>query len=339
MEWSTLGRPRNSCRGGIHPRNFRLTLLALCLFLVVVAGSLVFAGYARAKKHITLVVDGKEVTLETRVNTVGDLLETQGIRLGSWDRVEPDPSAPVTEGMRVVVRRAVPVTVTADGKTLKLLTAAPTVREALQEAEVVPGREDIVTPGPAEKIRPEMAIRVIRVRQVAREIMVPVPYSIRREPDPGLMRGQVKVVRAGRQGKEKQRWVLVYHDGREVKRVMEASQVVTPPVDRVVRVGTLQQVSRGGRDIRFSRVINMVATAYTYTGNNTAYGVPPRVGVAAVDPRVIPLGTRLYVEGYGYATALDVGSSIRGNRVDLFMENAAEARRWGVRRVNVYVLD
>ncbi|WP_165859376.1 ubiquitin-like domain-containing protein [Desulfofundulus salinus] len=339
MEWSTLGRPRNPFRGGIHPRNFRLTLLSLCLFLVVVVGSLVFAGYAWAKKNITLVVDGREITLETRVNTVGDLLETQDIQLGPRDRVEPDLATPVAEGMRVVVKRAVPVTVTAGGKTLKLLTAASTVREALQEADIVPGKEDIVTPGPEEEIRPGMAIRVIRVRQVAREIMVPLPYSTRREPDPNLMRGQVKVVQAGRQGKEKQRWVLVYHDGQEVKRVMEASQVVTPPVDRVVRVGTLQQVSRGGRDIRFSRVIDMVANAYTYTGNNTASGVPPRVGVAAVDPRVIPLGTRLYVEGYGYATALDVGSSIRGNRVDLFMESAAEARRWGVRRVNVYVLD
>ncbi|NHM26642.1 DUF348 domain-containing protein [Desulfofundulus sp. TPOSR] len=339
MEWYTLGRPQNPFRGGIHPRNFRLTLLSLCLLLVVVVGSLVFAGYAWAKKNITLVVDGKEITLETRVDTVGDFLKAQGIQLGPRDRVEPDLAAPVTEGMRVVVKRAVPVTVTAGGKTLKLLTAASTVREALQEAKILPGKEDIVTPGPEEEVRSGMTIRVIRVRQVAKEIVVPVPYSIRREPDPNLLRGQVKVVQAGRQGKEKQRWVLVYHDGREVKRVMEASQVVTPPVDRVVRVGTLQQVSRGGRDIRFNRVIDMVATAYTYSGNNTASGVPPRYGVVAVDPRVIPLGTRLYVEGYGYATALDVGSSIRGNRIDLFMESAAEARRWGVRRVNVYVLE
>ncbi|MGB9802914.1 ubiquitin-like domain-containing protein [Desulfofundulus sp.] len=339
MEWYTLGRPRKSSRGGPGPRNYRLILLCLCLLLVVAAGSLFFAGYAWAKKHITLLVDGKEINLETRVDTVGDVLKTQGIRLGPGDRVEPELAAPVAEGMRVAVKRAVPVTVTAGGKTLKLRTAASTVREALQKAKILPGREDIVTPGLEEKVRSDMAIRVIRVRRVVREIVVPVPYSVRRETDPNLLRGQVKVIRAGRQGKEKQRWVLVYHDGQEVDRVMEASQVITPPVDRVVRVGTLQQVSRGGRDVRFSRVIAMVATAYTYTGNNTACGVYPRVGIVAVDPRLIPLGTRLYVEGYGYATALDVGSSVRGNRIDLFMESAAEARRWGVRRVNVYVLD
>ncbi len=339
MEWSTLGRPRNPLPGGIHPRNARLSFLSLCLFCVVVVGCLAFAGHAWAKKNITLVVDGREIVLETRVRTVEELLQTQNIRLGSRDLVVPDPSAPVTGGMRVEIKRAVPVTVTADGKTVKLLTPAFTVREALQEAKVVPGEEDIVKPGLEEEIRPGMAIRVIRVRQVAREIMVPVPFSIRREPDPNLMRGQVRVVQAGQQGKEKQRWVLIYHDGQEVKRVMEDSQVIAPPVDRVVRVGTLQQVSRGGRDIRFSRVIDMVATAYTYSGNNTASGVPPSYGVVAVDPRVIPLGTRLYVDGYGYATALDVGSSIRGNRIDLFFESAAQARRWGIRRVNVYVLD
>ncbi|SHF15616.1 protein of unknown function [Desulfofundulus australicus DSM 11792] len=338
MEWSTLGRPHKSFCGGTHPRNFRFILLSLCLLLAVVVGSLVFAGYAWAKKDVTLVVDGKEIALETRADRVEDLLKMQGIQLGPRDRVEPGLAEPLTEGARVVIKRAVPVSITAGGKTVELLTTADTVGEALKEAGITTDKDDIVKPGREEKVHSSMSIRVTNVEQVTREIMVPVPYRVRREADPRLPSGQVKIVQAGRQGKEEQRWVLIYHDGREVKRVLEASHLVLRPVDRVVRVGTLQQVSRGGRNITYSRAIEMVATAYTHTGNNTASGVYPRYGVVAVDPRVIPLGTRLYVEGYGYATALDMGSSIRGNRIDLFMESAAEARRWGVRRVMVYVL-
>ena len=59
----------------------------------------------------------------------------------------------------------------------------------------------------------------------------------------------------------------------------------------------------------------------------------------AVDPRVIPLGTRLYVDGYGYGRALDVGGAIKGNRIDVFLPSEAECRRWGVRTVKVYILE
>lgn len=338
MEWSTLGRARNRLPGGVHAHSVRSRLLYLCLLLVIL-GSLGFAGYVWAGNTVTLVVDGKEIPVETRARVVADVLRAQKIQLNPRDRVEPELSTAVKDGMRIVIRRALPVTITVDGRTLNFVTPALTVKDLLQEEDISVGTQDIVEPGLHEPVRSQMAIRITRVREVVKEVTVPVPFHTRREDDPHLARGIVKVVQAGREGKEKQRWVLIYHDGQEVKRIMEDSQVVTPPVDRVIRVGKLQQVSRGGRDIRFSRVLDMVATAYTYTGNNTASGVPPRFGVAAVDPGVIPLGTRLYVEGYGYATALDRGSSIRGNRIDLFLESESQARRWGVRRVKVYILD
>jgi 3D (Asp-Asp-Asp) domain-containing protein len=62
-------------------------------------------------------------------------------------------------------------------------------------------------------------------------------------------------------------------------------------------------------------------------------------GVVAVDPRVIPLGTRLYIEGYGVAVAGDVGSAIKGRRIDLGFGTYAEAIRWGRRNVRVQILD
>lgn len=291
-------------------------------------------------KEVTLAVDGQEVSLKTRAQTVADLLRMQKIELGPQDKVLPALDTSLVSGMRVEITRAVPVNLTVDGETKKLFVAAKTVEEALKEAGIALGEKDLVYPGPQEALYPGMDIRVVRVWQELREVEVTLPYNTYRLYDAEMLVGQQKVVQEGRPGKARQRWLLTYHDGQEVDRVMQDSQVLEAPVDRVVRVGMLNQVSRGGQVIRFSRALDMVATAYSYgTGSVTATGVPVRRGVVAVDPAVIPLGTRLYIDGYGYATALDVGSRIRGNRIDVFLESEEAARRWGVRRVRVYVLE
>lgn len=80
-----------------------------------------------------------------------------------------------------------------------------------------------------------------------------------------------------------------------------------------------------------------IATAYSYTGNWTATGTWPRCGTVAVDPRVIPLGSRLWVEGYGPGRAEDTGYLIKGRRIDMFLPSRAEAREWGRKRVRVVV--
>lgn len=88
--------------------------------------------------------------------------------------------------------------------------------------------------------------------------------------------------------------------------------------------------------------LTMEASAYLPGDGNgdgiTALGIPATYGVAAVDPRVIPLGTRLYVEGYGEAIAADTGGAIKGSKIDLCMESYDDAMSFGRRNVNVYVL-
>jgi 3D (Asp-Asp-Asp) domain-containing protein len=82
----------------------------------------------------------------------------------------------------------------------------------------------------------------------------------------------------------------------------------------------------------------MIATAYTHTGYRTATGTWPSRGTIAVDPRVIPLGTRLYVDGYGEGVAVDTGGFIKGARIDVFMETKDEALSWGRRQVEVKII-
>ena len=105
----------------------------------------------------------------------------------------------------------------------------------------------------------------------------------------------------------------------------------TPVVEEPVQEKPAQENNSG------SYTTQMQATAYTATGNRTATGTVPKKGTIAVDPDVIPLGTELYVEGYGNGIAEDTGSAVKGNIIDLYMDSEQQARDWGRRNVNVTI--
>lgn len=93
------------------------------------------------------------------------------------------------------------------------------------------------------------------------------------------------------------------------------------------------------RQVRLGRVLVVTATAYAYTGHHTFTGTWPQRGTVAVDPRVIPLGSRIWVEGYGMAVAEDTGGAIRGNRVDVYLESEVACRQYGRRQTVVRVMN
>ena len=102
-----------------------------------------------------------------------------------------------------------------------------------------------------------------------------------------------------------------------------------------------RQADRGERGLpvvtaQGTRTLVVDAVAYHLPGK-TASGLPVGVGVVAVDPNVIPLGTRMFIPGYGPGIAADVGSAIRGNIIDLWMPSTAAARRWGRRTVTITI--
>jgi 3D (Asp-Asp-Asp) domain-containing protein len=94
-------------------------------------------------------------------------------------------------------------------------------------------------------------------------------------------------------------------------------------------------VPAGGAESSSHR-LRVDAVAYHLPGR-TASGLPVRKGVVAVDPGLIPLGTRLYVPGYGKAVAADVGVAIKGRIIDLWMPNDDQARRWGRKTVVITI--
>lgn len=126
-------------------------------------------------------------------------------------------------------------------------------------------------------------------------------------------------------------------------------QVVSAPREAIIAVGTSrEEVQVGGHLYHYARVLDMRATAYDatrasngpWTGQRSAIGLPLDYGIVAVDPAVVPLGSRLYVENYGLAVAADTGSAIVGDRIDLFFwDTPRDIAAFGIRSLKVYVLD
>jgi 3D (Asp-Asp-Asp) domain-containing protein len=131
---------------------------------------------------------------------------------------------------------------------------------------------------------------------------------------------------------------------------LSADGIVGPATRQVLGLSS-STPSRSGSTVSRSgssgRVLTMVSTAYDgcwscnrpYYGYPSYIGLPLKRGIAAVDPRVIPMGARLYVEGYGNAIAADQGNAIKGNRIDLFFDTHQQALNYGMKKVKVTILN
>ncbi|MFA5537423.1 MAG: 3D domain-containing protein [Bacillota bacterium] len=314
-------------------RNFSWIVVGL---LVV---SFAITGYAWVRKDVNLVVGEETKRIVTFAESVGQLLVDEGIRLEVHDQVEPAVTAPLKKGMTIIVKKSFPLTVRVDNSTLELETVLKTVREILHELEIELGPEDRVNYPLGEMIRSETEIVVTRVKtEIVREDEE-MPFRVVRQQEDSLERGFSKVVQKGERGVQENTFLVTYEDGQETKKELVSKRIIKYPVTEEVRVGALQVVSRGGTDYHFREAKKVEATAYTHTGNRTKTGTWPQVGTIAVDPKVIPLGTKLYVEGYGVGKAEDIGGAIKGNRIDVFLDTEKECVIWGRKNLKVYILE
>ncbi len=171
-----------------------------------------------------------------------------------------------------------------------------------------------------------------------------IPIQTIRQEDPNLPLGTEELVQSGSIGKR----VIIQEKRSKDGKVLETKEVKVisdePMQARIVKVGTkVNSVSTEEGHKAYSHVINMEASAYLATDGDgsgiTATGVAATRGIVAVDPNVIPLGSKVYIPGYGVALAADTGGYIVGNRIDLVMDSYSEAINFGRRDVEVYVLE
>lgn len=306
----------------------------------------------RLQRAMPIVVKdgGLPFTIRTTAQTVGEALRQAEVTIYLGDAVQPNLGAQVTPGLRVQIQRSKPILLRLDNRLLKTRSRAQTVGAALVEVGVGISGLDRVTPDLDTLIKDDLEITITRVREEVEVTEKIVPFETVFQPDANLTIDTQQEVTPGAAGITRQRYRVRYENGQEAGRVLEDTWIAQEPAQRIIAYGQLIQpqtfTAADGQQITYWRKIRMMASSYSAATagvsedeawyGRTYTGEPMRKGVVAVDPRIIPLRSRVFVPGYGYGDALDVGTAIRSRRIDLGYDND-NLQLWN-RWVDVYLL-
>ncbi len=322
-----------------NPRIAKTALVAVCTLAI----GLVVVGFA-TPKSVTVTVDDSIEVVSTNYETtslrVDSFIENHGIDfVYGQDIIDVELHNMITDGMEINIKKAASIPVTADGETKTIITQPVTTAELLEKLEIKVGENDIVEPA-LDKVLfkgDQVIVKRVTFGEVVEE--VDIPFVTTYAPDYSLQIGKTAETQAGVIGREKQTFEVTYIDGVESARELKESVTLKEKKDHVISYGTYMNFSTPAGLSYKQKISDVKAVSYYYSGNpRGSYGKPCTYGTVAVDPRVIPLGSLLYIEGYGYAIANDTGSAIKGNVIDVYMEYGPQCYKWGARTVDVYII-
>ncbi len=334
-----------------------IIIVAVAIVISVSAGVGIFLNL---KSDVIINDSGKQIVVKTMKTTVKEVLEQNGIKVSPDDFISISLDSKLQKiGTNVIeIDRAVPVNVFADGQKSVVMTYRDTVREALDNSPFKVGEKDRLEGVSMEDpIVKDMSIKIVRIKTEVLTEDISIPFKTVSRENNKLDKGTERTVRDGKEGTRQKSYEVVLEDGKEVAKKFLQEVVLSTPVDKIIELGTvLNHKTARGDTVRYKKVLDMKSTAYTASladtgkapgdpGFGITYtGMRVKKGVIAVDPRVIPLGSKVYVEvagntpDYGYAVAADIGGAIKGDIIDLYFDEQHTANAWGRKRVKVYIL-
>jgi 3D (Asp-Asp-Asp) domain-containing protein len=204
------------------------------------------------------------------------------------------------------------------------------VGEVLAEAGIALVGDDYSVPPAGSSITPNINVQIVRVKEEILTQQEGIPFDSVWQGDPTLEIDNQRVNQQGTPGVRQRRTRVRYENGLEVSRAVEDEWVLIEPATQINAYGTqivVRTLDTPYGPIEYWRVIPVLATSYSASTagtprsspwyGKTASGLPMRHGLVAVDPRIIPLFTQLYIPGYGIGLAADTGSAIKYRRIDL----------------------
>lgn len=349
----------------IHVLSF-LAMFAVTVALIsVMTGSLFFTNTAHiidksnnvVKKHYTLLTDPYSI------------LKEAGVDVGYYDEVSFTGFADYTT--YITVERSHEVSLNVDGKTYYHNTTGSTVSEILEKFDIVLGEYDKINCTLDSVTYEGMTIEVTRIKYDEKVVKSVIEHGTEYVKNKELLKGKTKVVTEGKDGERTYVYQRKFVDGVLTDEMLISDTVSVEPITEVIEQGTYvapkveqkivtgKAISTLNPDIEFNlnekgipekyiRVLTGKATSYIAPkGARTATGRLAQVGVVAVNPNVIPYGSKLYIVSkdgktvYGYAIAGDTGGALKSGSVivDVYVPNLSMATQWGARQVNVYVLE
>lgn len=295
------------------------------------------------RKTVCISIDGEEATYVTYKSTVEEVLQDNGIEIAEKDKIEPSIGTKIEENENISIERAVPVKIQMSNRVIEVNTTEKTIGDMLEkETDYLKGQDfecnedDLVSPVRETSISNDMAIVVTKVEIENVVEVQAMPYSTSETIDYDKDISYSAVANQGVDGEKEVTYKVVKHDGKIIDK-QEVSQKPTKPTqdEVIVKGGSEFVASRGGDLIKVKKKLTMQATAYCGDRTTATGRTPVRsseangISTIAVDPRVIPLGSLVYVDGYGKAIASDTGGVIKGNIIDVFLNSKSECSSWG----------
>ena len=344
-------RKKNPWRG-VHMATLAVALVC----------ALAFLSQSAFAQNTYVITDGDQVkTHITHTTDPATVLDEAGVRLDEDDTYTTELVDGVYE---VIVQRGMTVTVDHCGEVLQVEASGETVSQLLSRLNIrVDGNTRLSVPGDTE-VYDGMEVAVTRIVHTTEVYTTVIPFQEVRYDDPSLPAGVEAVLAEGRNGQMECTADVVYEGTQEVSRNVVSQVVTEQAANRVIAVGTgaVQDtqaqggliigdgiiITKDGEVLTFYDTLVVEATAYTHTDEGCDYWTSTlthvRVGTVAVDPRLIPYGTRMFIVSndgeviYGIATAEDCGGDIKNLRIDLYYPTTWECYQFGRRDCTIYFL-
>lgn len=295
---------------------------------------------------VILKLNGEEKKVWTTAKTVKEFLTESEIAVKEQDQLSVPLEAKIKQGLKIHLDTAFQVVVNDGGEERTVWSTSTTVADFLEQQGIKLNELDRVEPGLDQMIGENVPVNIVRVEKVTDVVEEPLEFATVTQKDSNLESGKQQVVQEGKIGKVQKTYEVILENGQEVSKTLISENVMEKATDKIVAVGTKEMTQLVSRGTETGKEFYVSSTAYTASCNGcsgkTAIGIDlhanPGAKIIAVDPSVIPLGTKVYVEGYGYAVAADTGTRIKGNKIDVFFASQSDAYRWGQRTVKIKIL-
>ncbi|NLY21270.1 MAG: DUF348 domain-containing protein [Tissierellia bacterium] len=322
--------------GRIRLAKFKMILVLGAILAITLGASLLLS------KEVKLTVENENMTVQTLDKTVGDVLKSNNIEIKSGMYLHPAPETVIEDGMEIIVAYAKSYTVVENGLKKNITSTSRTPSKILESAGYTLNELDYTHPSLNLIVTEGTTIELNRVVQetVVLEEAIPFATDVRKSDE--LYKGNRNVIQAGVEGKREFTISRTYLNGELLSEHTIDERVLEEPTIEIVEEGTKVSAGLEGKTVVKSMVMHATAYSMNEAGlsHKTASGIDLRQNsrVIAVDPKVIPLGTRVYVEGYGEAIAGDTGGAIKGNKIDVHLNSVNECYQWGRKNVTVHIL-
>lgn len=298
---------------------------------------------------ITIDNCGEKQTISLAKGTVEEVLDRTGITLTDNKSVTPSLNTVITDDTNIYVYNAKNIKLTTNGTEMSVKAPEGTVENALNILGYTVTDNDILSVDKNAQVEDDMEIILKKVTYVDEKSTEKISYKTVEKDSDDILTGESEVSQNGADGEKEVTKRCKYIDGKYASTKVIGEKVTKEPVDKVILNGTKRGTitDTSGAPVSYRYMVSGSGTAYTAApGSLTATGSTVYEGGVAVNPAIIPYGSKLYIEAadgshvYGYATAVDTGGALMDGSaiVDLFYFSYDDCVNFGRRDVNVYVL-